>query len=373
MKNNDIKILDETVLYENKNFYPAFPSIIYLKKNKYLVSFRLAPKLKKNYSHLHSLSKAIVSVVNKNKITDIFEIGGCDSAAKQDPQLFKVDDKNILAYYFRYTFHPMNEKNLFEDYAFIEYNNTVALIDGIGLCVSSDGGKSFSKPNIIKLNNGMKYFAIRGNMIKVGNEILAAIYAYKKPMNKTNRNYKKNKYQCYIISSKDLINWKIKTLLCETEIKKGKKIEYFEPSMINYKGSIIAFIRTHLNNQYGYTSVAYSSDKGKSFSKPEATNINGYPLNPLLLKDGRLLLTYGYRLKPYGIRARVLDKIKNIDKDLIGNINDSKEIIIEDSMTNPDCGYPSCINDEDNIICVYYGCNDKSKLRKIFMKKFVLN
>ena len=243
------------------------------------------------------------------------------------------------------------------------------MLDGIGLCISSDNGKTFSKPNIIKLKNGIKNFAIRGNMIKVGNEILAPIYAYKKTSNKS-----KVKYQCHIISSKDFINWKMKTLLCETEIKGGKKIEYFEPSLISYKNNIIAFIRTHFNNQYGYTSVAYSTDSGKTFSKPEATNIKGYPLNPLLLKDDKILLTYGYRLKPYGIRAKVLklSEIENI-KNIIENINDSKEIIIDDKMKNADCGYPSCINDGGNIICVYYGCNGKSKIRKIFMKKFILD
>ena len=363
-----MKILDEIVLYENKNFYPAFPSIIGLEKNKYLVSFRLAPKSEKNYSHLHSLSKAIVLTIHKNKIINTIELGTDDSAAKQDPQLFRADDKIILGYYFRYTFHPINEKKLFKDYTFIEYNNSIALLDGIGLCLSSDNGKTFSKPNIIKLKNGIKNFAIRGNMIKIGNEILAPIYAYKKTSNKN------DKYQCYIISSKDLINWKIKTLLCETEIKKNKRIEYFEPSLINYKNNIIAFIRTHFNNSDGYTSVAYSTDNGKTFSKPEATNIKGYPLNPLFLKDDKILLTYGYRLKPYGIRARILklSEIKNINN-LVEYIDNSSEIIIDDKMKNADCGYPSCINDGGNIICVYYGCNDKSKIRKIFMKKFILD
>lgn len=366
-----MKILDEIILYENKNFYPSFPSIIGLEKNKYLVSFRLAPKLEKNYSHLHSLSKAMVSTVYKNKIINTIELGEDDSAAKQDPQLFRADDKTILGYYFRYTFHPINEKKLFKDYTFIEYNNSIALLDGIGLCISVDNGKTFSKPIIIKLKNGMKNFAIRGNMIKSGNEILAPIYAYKKDSNKNSKN---DKYQCYIISSKDLTNWKIKTLLCGTEINKNKRIEYFEPSLINYKNNIIAFVRTHFNNEYGYTSVAYSANNGKTFSKPEATNIKGYPLNPLFLKDDKILLTYGYRLKPYGIRARILklNEIKNINN-IIENINNSNEIIIDDKMKNADCGYPSCINDGGNIICVYYGCNDKSKIRKIFMKKFILD
>lgn len=366
MKNNIIKILDEKILYEDKNFYPAFPSIVCLEKNKYLISFRLAPKTKKNYSHLHSLSKAIVSVVYKNKITKMFELGEDDCAAKQDPQLFRVDNKTILAYYFRYSFHPINEKKLFKDYTFIEYNNSIALLDGIVLCISEDNGKTFSKPNIIKLNNEMKNFAIRGNMIKIGNEILAPIYAYKKTSNKS----KNDKYQCYIISSKDFINWKIKTLLCESEIKNNKRIEYFEPSLLVYKNNIIAFIRTHYNNEYGYTSISYSKDKGKTFSKPEATNIKGYPLNPLILNNKKILLTYGYRLKPYGIRAKILDKIENKN---IENINNSKELIIEDKIKNADCGYPSCINDGNNIICVYYGCKEKSNTRKIYLKRFILN
>lgn len=368
---NDIKILDEAVLYEDKNFYPAFPSIASLGKNKYLASFRLAPKSEKNYSHLHSLSKAIICKIRKNKIINMFEIGEDDSAAKQDPQLFRADDKTILAYYFRYTFHPLNEKKLLKDYAFIEYENTIALLDGIGLCISSDNGKTFSKPNIVRLNGGlnseMKNFAIRGNMIKIGNEIFASVYAYKKTYNKNNY-----KYQCYVISSKDFLNWKIKSLLCETEIVNNNKIEYFEPSLLNYKNNIIAFIRTHFNNRYGYTSISYSKDKAKTFSKPVPTDIKGYPLNPLILKDGGVLLTYGYRLKPYGIRARVLKETENM-ANMIKNINESKEIIIEDNLNNADCGYPSCINEEDNIICVYYGCKGKSETRKIFIKKFALN
>ncbi|WP_240516500.1 hypothetical protein [Brachyspira sp. G79] len=41
-----INILDEIIIFEDRNLYPAFPSIIKLDNNKYLVSFRLAPKIK---------------------------------------------------------------------------------------------------------------------------------------------------------------------------------------------------------------------------------------------------------------------------------------------------------------------------------------
>ena len=371
-----INILDENIVFEDINSYPAFPSIIKLGDKRFLVSFRTAPKIKKNYSHLHSLSKYMLAIINKNRVEKVFEFAEYDAAAKQDAQLFRVDEKTIIAYYFRYTFHPMNEKELFNDYTFIEYDNTIALLDGIGLCISYDNGESFSKPYIIKVNNNdniMKNFAIRGSMCKLNNEIFASIYAYKKNINK-----KDCKYQCYIISTKDLMDWKLNSFLCETDLKKinGKKarIEYVEPSLLAYKNNIISFIRTHVNNEYGVTSISYSKDKGKTFSKPIFTDIKGYPLNPLILEDGKVILTYGYRLKPYGIRAIVFnnaDELFDIEK--INYKANNEEIIIDSSMKSTDCGYPWCIENDGIISCVYYGYKDKNKIRKIFLKRFTLN
>lgn len=372
-----INILDETIIFEDKNLYPAFPSIIKLDNNKYLVSFRLAPKIKKHYSHLHSLSESMLAVINKNRVDKVFEFAQDDEAAKQDAQLFRIDDKTIIAYYFRYTFHPMNEKELFKDYTFIEYDSTIALLSGIGVCISYDNGETFSSPYIIKINNDntiMKNFAIRGSMCKLNNsEVLAPIYAYKKNINKNN-----SKYQCYIISTKDLINWKLKSFLAETDYKKinekKSKIEYVEPSLLNYKNNVIAFIRTHVNNEYAITSISYSKDKGKTFSSPIFTNIKGYPLNPIFLNNGKLLLTYGYRLKPYGIRAILLDNADDIfDIEKINYKASNEEIIIDSSMKSTDCGYPWCVEDNGIISCVYYGYKDKNKIRKIYMKRFTFN
>ena len=150
----NINILDEKILFENENLYPAFPSIINLDNKRQLISFRTAPRIKKHYSHLHSLSKAMLTIadISKNKIEKIFEFAEEDDAAKQDAQLFRADGKTIIAYYFRYTFHPMNEKELLKNYTFIEYDNTIALLSGISVSVSYDNGKTFSNPYIIKIN-----------------------------------------------------------------------------------------------------------------------------------------------------------------------------------------------------------------------------
>lgn len=387
-----INILDEAVIFEDKKIYAAFPSIIKLNNNKCLISFRTAPKINKHYSHLHSLSKSMLAYVNLNnlKTEKVFEFAEEDDAAKQDAQLFRIDEKTIMAYYFRYTFHPMNEKELFKDFTFIEYDNTIALLSGIGVCISYDNGKSFSKPYIIKIDednfNIMKHFAARGSICKLNNELLFPIYAYKNNKNKNN-----SKYQCFIISSKDLINWKLKTFLCESDFKniksdfkningKKSKIEYAEPSLLNYKNNIIAFIRTHIDNEYGLTSISYlkdiktSKNRDMIFSKPIFTDIKGYTLNPLILSNGKLLLTYGYRLKPYGVRGLIFDNPDDIfDIEKINYKANNEEIIIDSDMKSTDCGYPWCIENDGIIYAVYYGYKDKNKIRKIYMKRFTLN
>ena len=50
--------------------------------------------------------------------------------------------------------------------------------------------------------------------------------------------------------------------------------------------------------------LAVSNSEGESWSRPEATNIRGYPANLLLLRDCRMLATYSYRRSPWGMRAQ---------------------------------------------------------------------
>ncbi len=49
-----------------------------------------------------------------------------------------------------------------------------------------------------------------------------------------------------------------------------------------------------------------SRDGGKTF-KWESMGFQRHPLNAFRLPDNRVLLTYGYHHKPYGIRARILN------------------------------------------------------------------
>jgi len=111
-------------------------------------------------------------------------------------------------------------------------------------------------------------------------------------------------------------------------------------------GDIIAFLRTaRFEDQ---ACIARSTDGGKSFSKWESMGFQGHPLNALLLPDNRVLLTYGYRHKPFGIRARILNPECT-------DFASAPEIILRDDGGNSDIGYtwPEMI-DHNHILVTYY-------------------
>ncbi len=86
------------------------------------------------------------------------------------------------------------------------------------------------------------------------------------------------------------------------EVKKG----YHELFAIETDdGRILAQIRNHNKPDVGATLQCESSDGGKSWTVPRSIDVWGLPSHLLKLKDGRLVMTYGHRRKPFGNQARI--------------------------------------------------------------------
>lgn len=124
------------------------------------------------------------------------------------------------------------------------------------------------------------------------------------------------------------------------------------PSSVKPKdGSIIVALRCHYNDRSWIE--LYSSDDGKTFnylSTPvENTGKAGNPPSMIMLQDGRICLTYGYRAEPYGIRA----KISNDDGRTWG-----EEIILRADGGDADIGYPRTVQRPDGTIVTVYYYND---------------
>lgn len=101
----------------------------------------------------------------------------------------------------------------------------------------------------------------------------------------------------------------------------------------------------------GHMRISFSHDQGKSWSEPVKTPVRGFPQHLLVLKDGRLLATYGYRFQPMGIRACISrDGGKTWDID--------HEIVLRNDGVSGDLGYPVSIELENGEVFSVYYMND---------------
>lgn len=111
-------------------------------------------------------------------------------------------------------------------------------------------------------------------------------------------------------------------------------------------GTLICHIRNENANDENQTLQCESSDGGKSWTTPHPIGVWGLPSHLLRLRDGRLLMTYGYRRAPFGNQARV-----SYDHGLTW----SHPMSLSTDGVTGDLGYPSTVeNDDGSLVTVWY-------------------
>jgi sialidase-1 len=124
-------------------------------------------------------------------------------------------------------------------------------------------------------------------------------------------------------------------------------------------GKILGTIRNHNDKEKGETLLTHSLDGGKSWSIPQAIGVWGLPAHLLRLRDGRVLMSYGYRRKPYGNQARL-----SSDEGETW----SEPITISSDGDNSDLGYPSTVELADgSFLSIWYERmrgEEKARLRQ---------
>lgn len=105
-----------------------------------------------------------------------------------------------------------------------------------------------------------------------------------------------------------------------------------------------------------WTEVYASDDGGRTWSFLSRVNDFGAPGSLVRLPDGRLVIVYGYRLMPSGIRAKVSD-------------DEGKtwgpELIVRDDGGSWDVGYPNAWVTDDGKVGVIYYFNSKDDRIKV--------
>jgi len=97
-----------------------------------------------------------------------------------------------------------------------------------------------------------------------------------------------------------------------------------------------------------------SLDNGKTWiaePDPVESTGSGNPPAMIVLQDGRVCLTYGYRAEPFSICAKLSDD---------GGKTWGPELVIRNDGTTKDIGYPRTVQRPDGkVVTVYYFCDGK--------------
>lgn len=131
--------------------------------------------------------------------------------------------------------------------------------------------------------------------------------------------------------------------LAEIPTRAGDTVdEYHELHAVEAAdGRIVATIRNHNAANRDETLQTESSDGGRTWSKPRASGVWGYPAHLLRLRDDRLLMSVGHRRAPLGNQATLSSDHGRTW---------SAPLVISGDGAGGDLGYPSSVELADGAL-----------------------
>ena len=116
------------------------------------------------------------------------------------------------------------------------------------------------------------------------------------------------------------------------EVARDPRLIFSEPSVAEAGGGKLLLMSREETTGYIYQSE--STDGGFTWSPPRQLAFWGSPTHCIRTADGRIVIVYGRRKPPFGIRAAVSEN---------DGVTWGPEIVIRDDSPNDNLGYPSVI------------------------------
>jgi len=137
-----------------------------------------------------------------------------------------------------------------------------------------------------------------------------------------------------------------------------------EPSMCVIPNKMYVMCNCNRMKGDGFVRISRSTDRGKTWGPIIKTPVWGKPAHLLPVRDGRLVMTYGYRRPPWGVRACLssdLGKTWDKDNEIIIRMDGGTPEGQPRRVGNTDLGYPVSMQlDDGRIFTVYYFNKDGS-------------
>ena len=372
-----LKILSHETLYRDGE-YVAFPNIARLADGTVLCAFRHAKERQQELGRVTHIDPTardvyILSRDGGNTFDRTLHTICDDEMSEQDPCITVLRDGRVIATYFRWQLVPAGQgPAVFGEERFARYGRTIfnGLYDtcrcGIAYSISDDNGKTWrDKPTISVDGLPVSGGSVRGNLLELPDGgLLMPVYG---PMMRG-----KELSRSVLLRSDDRGEsfYYYSCIAFDEACQKN----YFEPNLFyTAGGKIVALLRTETDvhapdaktkDTYLNLHIAVSEDGGKTFGPVrEIPGLYGSnPFYALSLSSGRVLVVYGYRKKPFGIRARLCDAE-------LSDLETAQEIILRDDAPGGDLGYPHAIQQSDGTILVVYYIEGQDGVREIALTR----
>ncbi|XOV95296.1 MAG: sialidase family protein [Bacteroidota bacterium] len=355
-KGANLSKVKDVIIYEDTAFFSAFPSVVKTEENDFLVAFRRAPNRhifgERSNHHVDPNSYLVMkrSLDGVNWESDPALLYAHAFGGSQDPCMLQLKDGSILCASYGWAYvHPDGIEKLKEP--FMQNKPGFIFLGGYTLR-SDDNGMTWQGPYYPPTIPGEDRYDALGRPLPAYNRgamcegrdgrIFWVVAGHSKDFPKTSTHL--------LISDDKGLTWKYS---CPVAV--DKDISFNEASIHETsKGDLVVFLRTSgFDDQ---SCIARSTDGGKSFQPWEKMGFQGHPFHALRLPDDRVLLTYGYRHEPYGIRARILNKECT-------DYSSASEFIIREDGGTTDLGYPWSVllNDTQALVVYYFNINDQTR------------
>lgn len=347
---SSLRKIADVEIYRDQRFHCAFPSIVKLADGELLLAFRRAPnrlaygEAHNSHTDPNSYLVSVRSADGGRTWSDEPALIYADAfGGSQDPCLLQLRDGTLLCASYGWTFlRPDSLAKLGP--ASLNYDG--AVFNGGYLVRSTDRGQTWSGPSYPPVIPPEKNVGPTGKVVPAYNRgalvegrdgrlfwVVAA----------TDQVEPRRKTSTFLLISDDAgATWQYS---CPVAV--DDKVSFNETSIYETPaGDLVAFLRTA--DHEDEACIARSTDGGKTFGPWEGMGFQGHPLHALRLPDNRVLLTYGYRHEPMGIRARVLNAECT-------DFATAPEIVLRDDGGGFDLGYSwSVLVDDRTVFVAYY-------------------
>lgn len=338
----------DIIIYSDDQYHSAFPSVVRRPDGELILAFRRAPDRsifgEKGTSHTdpNSYLVQVRSTDNGETWTKNPElILAHPFGGSQDPCMIQLADDSIICTSYGWA---LPRDDAWKSFGKIARAGEFNFFGGY-LVRSTDGGNTWSDPIVppaapgddtkTAFNTPLPVYN-RGGLYqgKSGRLFWAvATQVNGEPAGRTENHL--------MYSDDGGLNWTY-----GAPIAQDPKVVFNEASIYETpKGDLVVFIRTDAFDDH--TVVARSTDGGKSFTWEDA-GFQGHPHYPTRLPDGRVLLVYGYRHSPIGIRARILNAECT-------DYKEAAEIVLREDGGDGDIGYPwATVMADGRVLVSYY-------------------